>query len=527
MQDTSRLDQLINAYLDGAMTADVKRELEAYLLSGAEARAHFWRCVFLHTSIRRVYESRQGSLAAVDAGTLSELAQLLALDDANVPLVELSEDEIARRAARAHQPSTPAKALPIHYGSNYQFDTTPVRHIVIPRWLVYGPIAAILLVTVLMALSIWDDSKRAHDPNVHVQQTALARLIWASDDARWDLSDQPPTPSTIVYDTPFHLTAGAIRMQFDNGAQVTLEAPAQMYPLDDNTVRLLHGKLAAECPRTARGFTVATQDGKIIDLGTQFGVIADHRYTDVHVFLGEVELTTKHTDGNTILRRVTTNRAARLTQGDIVAATPDLQSFATAFPHLALFERNLIVNGDFEADEPLPATDIEAPDIAISGWNDHGPATTVNYLQAAPFGYPDPAKDPMPDARGRAYFAGVNSSVIDQVIDISPAASLIDAEAVTYRLAGWFGGLMEHDDPMTITVTFIDEQGDTLSQTTLGPFDARTRNQRTGFFLRETSGRLPANTRQVHVEIRTELVHGGFADAYLDNLAFTLMLDGG
>ena len=58
--DTTKLENLLNGYVDGTLSADEKRELERMLLESAEVRELFWRQVQLHCSIRNCYEARSG-----------------------------------------------------------------------------------------------------------------------------------------------------------------------------------------------------------------------------------------------------------------------------------------------------------------------------------------------------------------------------------------------------------------------------------------------------------------------------------
>jgi hypothetical protein len=51
----------------------------------------------------------------------------------------------------------------------------------------------------------------------------------------------------------------------------------------------LLGRIAADVPPTAKGFTVITPNGKAVDLGTKFGVdVPAHGTSEIHVFEGEV-----------------------------------------------------------------------------------------------------------------------------------------------------------------------------------------------------------------------------------------------
>ncbi len=85
------------------------------------------------------------------------------------------------------------------------------------------------------------------------------------------------------------LTKGAVELVTARGARVVVEAPAEFRFESAQQLRLRRGKVAAEVPPAAKGFTVFTPDGKAVDLGTRFGVdVPDSGASEVHVFQGEV-----------------------------------------------------------------------------------------------------------------------------------------------------------------------------------------------------------------------------------------------
>lgn len=69
------------------------------------------------------------------------------------------------------------------------------------------------------------------------------------------------------------ISAGLVRVRFENGASVTLEGPARCRIEGAGRVRLTSGRLLAHVPSSAIGFTVQTPVAQAIDLGTQFGVV--------------------------------------------------------------------------------------------------------------------------------------------------------------------------------------------------------------------------------------------------------------
>lgn len=87
------------------------------------------------------------------------------------------------------------------------------------------------------------------------------------------------------------LESGIMRLEFQNGAVVAVESPAQFLVVSDMLIELKLGKLNAWCPETAHGFQVVTSDTTLTDLGTSFGIEAipggDSKFV---VIEGSVEL---------------------------------------------------------------------------------------------------------------------------------------------------------------------------------------------------------------------------------------------
>jgi hypothetical protein len=71
------------------------------------------------------------------------------------------------------------------------------------------------------------------------------------------------------------LAKGFAEITFDSGAQVLLQGPAS---LDVNSAwsAMLHsGKLTASLPPEAAGFSISNQSVKVVDIGTEFTMVAD------------------------------------------------------------------------------------------------------------------------------------------------------------------------------------------------------------------------------------------------------------
>jgi hypothetical protein len=85
------------------------------------------------------------------------------------------------------------------------------------------------------------------------------------------------------------LAAGVLELETRRGVQLVIEAPAAFRFESPQRLRLTKGRIAADVPTRAKGFTVVTPSGEAIDLGTRFAVdVPSSGEAEVHVFAGEV-----------------------------------------------------------------------------------------------------------------------------------------------------------------------------------------------------------------------------------------------
>jgi uncharacterized protein (TIGR03437 family) len=177
--------------------------------------------------------------------------------------------------------------------------------------------------------------------------------------------------------------------------------------------------------------------------------------------------------------------------------------------------QNLVVNGDAESG---PAA--VAPAIAqyIPGWS------TTDAISVAPYGGASwiTTSDPGPVNPGVNVFWGTStSSSMYQDLDVSPAASLIDAGQVNYDVSAWLGATYPTAASPTLTYTFYDWTGKQLAPTAqLGPV---ARSGGISMFEVASTGLLPANTRRVRITLTFGVNYRYIAD----NIAFVLAAPSG
>jgi hypothetical protein len=123
------------------------------------------------------------------------------------------------------------------------------------------------------------------EPGLDHGVAVLTRAI----DAQW--TDRQLRQGDSLAPGRWKLAAGTAELEFYSGASVILEAPAELEIESENGGVLHAGKLRAEVPVHAHGFTIATKDVELVDLGTSFGMeVGADTGTAVHVFDGKVEL---------------------------------------------------------------------------------------------------------------------------------------------------------------------------------------------------------------------------------------------
>lgn len=87
----------------------------------------------------------------------------------------------------------------------------------------------------------------------------------------------------------YTIQAGSVEIRTARGARIVIEAPAEFHFESAQRLRMTRGRLAADIPPAAKGFTVITPSGDAVDLGTRFGVdVSASGAAEIHVFQGEV-----------------------------------------------------------------------------------------------------------------------------------------------------------------------------------------------------------------------------------------------
>ena len=225
-QEILELNDLCNAVVDGTLTEAQRTRLSGWLTRSEEARRFYVRAIGLSASLFHYSSEMQ------------------------------AEAPDARRA-------------PAHF----------------PGWWIWGTIAA-TAAAALVAIALRPAAGTGGQP-----PNEFVACLTGSSHARWADGTPALQPGDhLRKGQRLELAAGFAEVTFDSGAQLVLEGPASLGVDSAWDATLRRGALKASVPHEAIGFRVSNPSVGVVDLGTEFAMVAAPAGTaDVLVLKGEVE----------------------------------------------------------------------------------------------------------------------------------------------------------------------------------------------------------------------------------------------
>lgn len=243
MSDTSDTRQLFAKYVAGEIDQDGLHALEAALVEDAALRSDFIE--YLNVD--------------------SALSDLAALPDAEFLAVQTAD---VSRNLRQHIERQP-QLLP----SRAEQSNLTLNKLA-PWWIATAAVAAVIALCLLLPMQ--PDTKHG-DVVATVQNAHRVKEVSAGDQLR---SGQV-----------LRLVNGRVKINFQSGAKLAVQAPATLRLLGPNSAQLQHGLATVRVPGEIKGFVLVTPHQRVTDLGTSFGLeVAKTGDTSISVFEGEIEL---------------------------------------------------------------------------------------------------------------------------------------------------------------------------------------------------------------------------------------------
>ncbi|WP_166831160.1 FecR domain-containing protein [Thalassoroseus pseudoceratinae] len=174
-----------------------------------------------------------------------------------------------------------------------------------PAWLMLvSAIAAGLIVAV--AIQWW------HSSSTPISVATLE----SSENAAWE-SELPTMPGSRLSPGILSLRTGVATVRFHSGAEVVVEAPAQLALLSPMRGKLLSGAAVVDVPDSAIGFVLETPDGYAVDYGTRFAVRVDQEEQQSNFEVIEGEIAVHHSKTGDEVRLIGHGKAVTVSERSI------------------------------------------------------------------------------------------------------------------------------------------------------------------------------------------------------------------
>ena len=128
---------------------------------------------------------------------------------------------------------------------------------------------------------------------------------------RWaNTANSHPEIGSSITPGDWQVLHGFAQVEFMQGATVIFEGPFDARFVHSNAAVLRKGKLRAHVPKVATGFTVDLPKGRVVDIGTDFGLQAhEEGSAEVYVYRGKVRYEGMDDFGNEIVRELSGGEA--------------------------------------------------------------------------------------------------------------------------------------------------------------------------------------------------------------------------
>lgn len=256
---------------EGRITHAELRRLEDLLKDNPEAIGYFVDC---SSDLSQCEELLQRTILVSEGASDAGCEDAAEIQDAHLWDALLHQEQTAPAIRDPHEKTQPIFIQKVEYvKSSRKFDKRAFYSLVISA-------AAIVFLVLSIHLI---PPKRGHFEVATVTDSLNAK--WAN------RGDPVKEGFRLTTGIPLLLREGFAELLFDNNARVTVEGPAEFEIISGDRIKLQYGRLYSIVPREALGFSVATPNAMIIDLGTQFGAFVDFQgNTELHVTEGKTTL---------------------------------------------------------------------------------------------------------------------------------------------------------------------------------------------------------------------------------------------
>ena len=255
------LSNLVTRALDEGLAREELDRLQSLIKTNPMALDYYYELIAAFACMDELKELETVDSETDFDGLLAELGR----DEKTAPVLELPQEKPPRELIQkvVYPPKTPRK---FPTASVVTFLTTA---------------AAMLLAIAYVYLN------PKQTPTQVATVLGTSRAVWSS--------GQKLTEQTrlLTCQPPMLLKKGLVQIQFDYGANVVIEGPAEFTIDSEKILNLAYGRVHTRVLDYGKGFTVRTPSSLLVDVGTEFGVqVNTSGDSQLHVLKGEVLLTT-------------------------------------------------------------------------------------------------------------------------------------------------------------------------------------------------------------------------------------------
>ncbi len=283
-EEVRNLYLLCSKLYEQVITEEELATLDAQLENSSAARWHYLRYISLHNSI------------LISSGKLKQV-ETEAMRQRVVEAVCEEEEQAVKPQGLSDEP----KVLPLTQakGSNFlsfvAFSVVSAAALMLlwtGGWLVSNEPS---LNDMPGTIAQEETPAQERSPAIDRELIQVASISNLSSSAVWQCNDESSESSSVTQGAYVSqgdrllLELGEIELTYQSGTKLVLIGPAE-FSVESEGGMLVKGGLVASVTEAGHGFTINTPNGKVVDLGTEFGVAVDDFGTsEVSVFKGKVE----------------------------------------------------------------------------------------------------------------------------------------------------------------------------------------------------------------------------------------------
>jgi hypothetical protein len=311
-QEKIRINELVFKSLEGSLQQEECRELESWIAADVVIRTKYYsNCIDLCLG-------------------LSQMQQIIS-DPLHMTsyLQKMAEYERTAESIPFQKAVFPEEQLPCATPAISQSRKTSR----LPLYTAFAAIAALLL----MLLYVYTIPRPVLPCDVATMVDSI--------NAKWLDPESSIKVGNRVWTNqgPVTLKEGIIAIRYDDGVEAVIQAPAEYEILTPTEIAVNYGRIYTKVSQAGKGFTVKTRNSRIIDLGTEFGVLADVQGdTQLHVFKGRTTLIAGEQKTEKNVKDVIAGRAMEVNG----SKTREIELNKTAFARVINSKTGLVWNGE-------------------------------------------------------------------------------------------------------------------------------------------------------------------------------------